>query len=456
MPVSVVILAAGQGKRMHSDLPKVLQRLAGKPLLAHVLDRARELDPAAIHVVYGYGGEAVRAQFASHSGINWCLQAEQLGTGHAVQQAMPDVPDDHDVIVLCGDVPLVPAETLHTLVSMLNDHTLVVLTAALNDPGGYGRIVRGADGGLERVVEERDANEAERAIREINSGLIGAKARELRGWLAKLCNRNEQGEYYLTDIAAMAYADGCKAAALETYDAASVLGINDKIQLAAAERAYQRAKARELMGQGVTLADPERIDVRGELTVGRDVFIDVGVVFEGQVELGDRVHIGPNCVISDTRLGDDCRVHANIVASGLVAGAHCELGPFARFRPSTELADRVKVGNFVEMKNSVVAEGSKANHLSYIGDTTVGSGVNVGAGTITCNYDGAAKHRTTIGDGAFIGSGVMLVAPIEVGAGATIGAGSTVSKEAPPDELTLARSRQTTVPGWQRPKKPAK
>lgn len=456
MSVSVVILAAGQGKRMHSDLPKVLQPLAGRPLLAHVLDRARELTPAAIHVVYGYGGEAVRERFAAEGDIHWCLQAEQLGTGHAVQQAIPDISDDHDVVVLCGDVPLVSAATLSSLRTALATNDLVVLTATLDDPTGYGRIVRSSAGRLERIVEERDAGAAERGIREINSGLIGAKARHLRRWLAKLCNDNEQGEYYLTDIAAMACADGLEVAALKTDDAVSVLGINDKIQLAAAERSYQRALAHELMRQGATLADPERIDIRGELTVGRDVFIDVNAVFEGKVELGDRVHIGPNCVLSDTRLGDGCRVHANIVASGLVAGANCELGPFARFRPTTELAERVKVGNFVEMKNSVIAEGSKVNHLSYVGDATVGTKVNVGAGTITCNYDGAFKHRTTIGDDVFIGSGVMLVAPIDVGSGATIGAGSTLSKEVPPDELTLERGRARTVSGWQRPRKPAK
>ena len=456
MPISVVILAAGQGKRMCSDLPKVLQPLAGKPLLAHVLDRARELEPAAIHIVYGHGAGQVREAFGAHSGIHWCLQAEQLGTGHAVQQAMPNIPDDHDVVVLCGDVPLAPTDILRELAQTLAARELVVLAAQLEDPSGYGRIVRSRSGHVQRIVEEQDASETERRITEINTGLIGAKAKALRRWLGSLGNANTQGEYYLTDIVSLACGEGLEVAALKTEHAASVLGINDKIQLAAAERAYQRGQAENLMRQGVTLADPERIDIRGALRVGRDVFIDVGVVFEGQVELGDGVHIGPNCVLTDTRLGAGCRVHASVIATGVVAGERCELGPFARLRPGAELAARVKVGNFVEIKNSTVAEGSKVNHLSYVGDATVGSGVNVGAGAITCNYDGAGKHRTNIGDGAFIGSGVMLVAPIDVGPGATIGAGSTVSKMAPPNELTLARSRQTTVSGWRRPKKPAK
>lgn len=454
MPLCVVVLAAGQGKRMRSSLPKVLHPIAGRPMLAHVLDRARALSPAAIHVVYGHGGEAVRRAFPDDD-LSWCLQPEQLGTGHAVAQAMPAVPDDHRVLVLCGDVPLITRAALEPLTSD-TDSAFTLLTATLDDPHGYGRVIRGADGSVERIVEEHDATEAERGVTEINTGIMAAEAWRLRAWLAALDNDNAQGEYYLTDTVALARASGVTVSAMQADAAATLLGINDKRQLAAAERMFQGIVADELMQRGATLADPARIDVRGELTVGRDAFIDTNAVFEGRVVLGDGVRVGPGCVIKDATLGEGTIVHAHTVVDGLVTGAGCELGPFARIRPGTVLADRVKVGNFVEIKNSEVAAGSKINHLSYVGDTDVGSGVNVGAGTITCNYDGAAKHRTRIGDGAFIGSGVMLVAPIEVGAGATIGAGSTLTMAAPPDELTLARSRQTTVKGWQRPQKPAK
>ena len=455
MPVSVVILAAGQGKRMNSALPKVLQPLAGRPMLAHVLASARALEPAAIHVVYGYGGDAVKAAFPD-ADVSWVLQKTQLGTGHAVGQALPSIPDDHQVLVLLGDVPLVSKKTLQRLVKDSASSELALLTAVVEDPTGYGRVIRDEHGAVVRIVEEKDASDDERRVNEVNTGLIAFAAGPLRRYLARLDNDNAQGEYYLTDVIGLAAADGTKILGTVIQSSTEVLGINDRAQLAVAERTLQREIAQDLMTRGVTLADPERLDVRGKLTVGRDVFIDVGVVLEGDVALGDRVRIGAYAVLANTRLGDDCLVHPHCVLSEVVAGQSCEIGPFARLRPGVELASKVKIGNFVEVKKSQIADGSKVNHLTYIGDTTIGRDVNVGAGTITCNYDGANKHRTVIGDRAFIGSGVMLVAPVEVGADATIGAGSTVTKNAPPGELTLERSKQTTVPGWQRPKKKPK
>jgi bifunctional UDP-N-acetylglucosamine pyrophosphorylase/glucosamine-1-phosphate N-acetyltransferase len=452
VPVSVVILAAGQGKRMNSALPKVLQPLAGRPMLAHVLASARALDPAAIHVVYGHGGDTVKAAFPD-ADVSWVLQEKQLGTGHAVGKALPSIPDGHQVLVLLGDVPLVSKRTLQRLVKDSAAGELALLTAVVDDPSGYGRVIRDEHGMVSRIVEEKDASDDERRVNEINTGLIAFQAGLLRRYLARLDNDNAQGEYYLTDVIALAAADGTKILGTVIQSTTEVLGINDRVQLALAERTLQREIARDLMTQGVTLADPERLDVRGTLTVGRDVFIDVGAVLEGNVVLGDRVRIGPHAVIADSKLGDDCVVHPHCVLKDVVAGPSCEIGPFARLRPGVELASKVKVGNFVEIKKSQIADGSKVNHLTYIGDTTIGRDVNVGAGTITCNYDGANKHRTVIGDRAFIGSGVMLVAPVEVGADATIGAGSTLTKDAPQGELTLERSKQVTVPGWQRPKK---
>jgi bifunctional UDP-N-acetylglucosamine pyrophosphorylase/glucosamine-1-phosphate N-acetyltransferase len=456
MALSVVILAAGQGKRMRSDLPKVLQPLAGRPLLAHVLDTAAALNPAAIHVVYGHGGEAVREALPD-APCRWVLQAEQLGTGHAVAQALPAIADSDQVLVLCGDVPLVKASTLERLRNAGTGHApiLNVLTVELPDPHGYGRILRDADGTIRRVVEERDAGPAEREIREINTGLMLADARSLRDWLGRIDNANAQHEYYLTDITALAVADGVTVHGVAADDPLEVLGINDKAQLATAERSAQRRYAEQLMREGASLADPDRIDIRGRLRVGRDVFIDVGAVFQGDVTLGDRVRIGPYSLIADASIGHDSCVHAFTVIERSALGAGCEIGPYARLRPGNEFADQVKVGNFVEVKNSRVAPGSKMNHLSYVGDSDVGRGVNIGAGTITCNYDGANKHRTVIRDGAFIGSGVMLVAPVEVGAGATIGAGSTISKQAPAGQLTVARARQISLENWQRPVKHA-
>jgi bifunctional UDP-N-acetylglucosamine pyrophosphorylase/glucosamine-1-phosphate N-acetyltransferase len=456
VPVSVVILAAGQGKRMHSDLPKVLQPLAGRPLLAHVLAAARALEPAAIHVVYGHGGDVVKAAFAGQSDLRWVLQSQQLGTGHAVLQALPSIPDDHQVLVLLGDVPLVTARTLQRLINDSAAGELALLTAVVDDPTGYGRVIRDERAEVSRIVEEKDATDDERRVTEVNTGLMAFAAGPLRRFLSKLDNDNAQGEYYLTDVIARTVAAGTKVQGTVIDSPAEVLGINDRAQLAIAERMLQRRIAQDLMSRGVTFADPERVDVRGALNVGRDVFIDVGAVFEGDVELGDRVRIGPYAVIANSKLGAGTVVHPHTVISDAQAGPDCEIGPFARLRPGADLATHAKVGNFVEVKKSTIGEGSKVNHLSYIGDAEIGRNVNVGAGTITCNYDGANKHKTTIGDRAFIGSGTMLVAPVTIGADATIGAGSTITKDAAPGELTLERSQQTTITGWQRPKKKPK
>jgi bifunctional UDP-N-acetylglucosamine pyrophosphorylase/glucosamine-1-phosphate N-acetyltransferase len=452
MHLSVVILAAGQGKRMKSDLPKVLQPLAGRPLLGHVLDTARSLQAPAVHVVYGHGGERVPEAFPD-AGVHWVLQAKQHGTGHAVAQAMPGIPDDHLVLVLYGDVPLVQLETLERLTADAGEQSIAILSVMLADPTGYGRIVRDGAGNVVRIVEHKDANKKERAIHECNTGLLCAPAGRLRAWLAQLGNDNAQGEYYLTDVIVAAVKSGMKVRAVIASTATEVMGVNDKIQLAEVEAAYRRQRATALMLEGATIVDPARFDARGPVTVGRDVMIDVNVVFEGHVMLGDRVHIGPNVVIRDTEVGDDTVIFANCVIDRAVIGRKCNIGPFARFRPSSDLADEVHIGNFVEVKNSIVGHGSKANHLTYLGDTTVGQKVNVGAGTVTCNYDGANKWRTEIGDGAFIGSGAMLVAPVRIGAGATIGAGSTITRDTPEGTLTLERSQQVTVPGWERPTK---
>jgi len=451
LPLSVVILAAGQGKRMRSALPKVLQPLAGRPLLAHVLDTAASLGPAAVHVVHGHGGAAVRETFADR-GLGWWEQAEQLGTGHALAQALPGVPDGHDVIVLYGDVPLVRPESLTALIGAAAGG-LALLTARVADPTGYGRIVRDASGRVLGIVEQREASPAQAAIDEVNTGILVAPAAKLRDWIERIGNDNSQGEYYLTDAVGLAVADGVPVTAVTLADASEALGINDKRELAAAERRVQRATAAALMQAGVTLADPERLDVRGRVTAGSDVYVDVGVVLLGEVVLGDGCRIGPYAVIADSRLGPGTVVHSHSVLDGATTAAGCQIGPFARLRPGTVLGEAVKIGNFVETKKAGIADRSKVNHLSYVGDATIGADVNVGAGTITCNYDGVNKHHTTIGDGAFIGSGVNLVAPVEVGAHSTIGAGSTVTSDAPAGQLTLARSRQTQVPGWKRPTK---
>ena len=454
--LSVVILAAGQGRRMHSDLPKVLQPLAGRPLLAHVIDTAIELDAAAIHVVHGHGGEQVQAAFAGDARLRWAHQAEQLGTGHALMQAMPAIPDDHVVLVLYGDVPLVRARSVDQLVALARAGALALLTATLPDPTGYGRIVRDGAAKVAGIVEEKDATPAQRAIREINTGLLAAPAKLLRGWLGQLGRSNAQGEYYLTDVAALAVRDKLSVETVHVADAGEIYGVNDKLQLAEAEAIHRRRHAEALMRGGVTLADPARVDVRGRLTCGRDVSIDVNVVFEGEVTLGDRVRIGPNSYIRDCEIGADTEVFACSFVEDARIGRGCRIGPFARLRPEVVMDDEARVGNFVEVKKSHIGAGSKVNHLSYVGDARIGAKVNVGAGTITCNYDGAAKHLTVIEDGAFIGSGTELVAPVTIGAGAYIGSGSTITADAPPGQLTLARARQTTVSGWKPPRKPGK
>jgi bifunctional UDP-N-acetylglucosamine pyrophosphorylase/glucosamine-1-phosphate N-acetyltransferase len=452
MPLSVVILAAGQGKRMKSDLPKVLQPLAGRPLLGHVVDCARALGADAVHVVYGHGGDAVKAAFAGVP-LVWALQAEQHGTGHALMQALPAIPDDHQVLVLYGDVPLVRAATLGALLEAGAGGALALLSVMLDDPTGYGRVLRDNAGSIYRIVEQKDATRKELAVREANTGVLAAPAAALRRWLAGLRNDNAQGEYYLTDVVGLAVKDGARVTAVVAPTVAEVLGVNDKAQLAALEGEHRRIRALELMLAGVTVLDPARLDVRGSVVHGRDVVLDVNVVLEGRVVLGDRARIGAGVVLRDASVGPDTVVHPYSVLDGAEIGAGCVVGPFARLRPGTRLAAKAHVGNFVELKNTTLGAGSKANHLSYLGDSTVGAAVNVGAGTITCNYDGVNKWPTVIEDGAFIGSGAMLVAPVTVGAGATVGAGSTVTRPAPPGTLTVERAEQRAVPGWARPKR---
>jgi bifunctional UDP-N-acetylglucosamine pyrophosphorylase/glucosamine-1-phosphate N-acetyltransferase len=450
--LSIVILAAGLGKRMKSALPKVLQPLAGRPLLKHVIDTARSLEPAAIHVVYGHGGDQVREALKDEP-VSWVLQAERLGTGHAVMQAMPGVPNDHLVLVLYGDVPLISRSILSELLSLAGSLQTGLLTVELEDPTGYGRIVRGKRGRVQKIVEQKDASKKELKIRECNTGVLAAPARLLKKWLKSLRNDNSQGEYYLTDVIAMAVKEKVAVNPLVARNVIEVLGVNDKSQLADLESALRRQAARDLMLAGVTVVDPARLDVRGSVTHGTDVFIDVNVVLEGNVKLGDRVRIGPNCVVRDSEIGDDTEVFPNCVVDSAVIGKSCNIGPFARFRPTSTLGNGVHIGNFVEVKNATMGESSKANHLSYVGDAQVGSRVNIGAGTIIANYDGANKHRTTIADDVHTGSNSVLVAPITVGAGATIAAGSTVAREVPAGKLTIARARQTTIEEWQRPTK---
>ena len=453
--LAVVILAAGEGKRMKSRLPKVLQPLAGRPLLAHVLDTAGALSPASIHIVYGHGGEQVRAAFPG-AALSWVRQAEQLGTGHALQQAVPQIPDADTVLVLYGDVPLLRAETLERLTAIAAGGGLALLTMEPQDPVGYGRIVRDPAGAVARIVEEKDAAAEELRIGECNTGVLAAPAGQLKAWLASLRNDNAQREYYLTDVIGLAVRSAVTVTPVRLADPIEALGVNDKEQLAQLEAVCRRNAARKLMRAGVTILDPARLDVRGEVTHGQDVLIDVNVVLEGRVSLGDRVRIGPGCVIRDSRIGDDTELFAHCVLDGATIGAGARIGPFSRIRPTTELADGVHIGNFVEVKNSRLGAESKANHLSYVGDAEVGAHVNIGAGTIIANYDGANKHRTRIGDEAHTGSNSVLVAPITVGEGATIAAGSTVTREVPAGKLTIARARQTTIEGWRRPVKPKK
>ena len=458
-PLHVIILAAGEGKRMKSALPKVLQPIAGRPMLGHVIDAARALAPAGVHVVYGHGGEQVQAAFADQpdpgSGpgrrLHWAHQAQQLGTGHAVTQAMPDIPDGARVLVLYGDVPLTRSETLQRLLDAPG--RLAVLVAEPTDPTGYGRIVRDLEGRVAAIVEHKDADDEQRRIRTINTGIIAADGSALKGWLARLSNNNAQGEYYLTDVFAMAAEEFTPAEMVLVGEPIEAEGANDPWQLSQLERAYQLRAARALCTQGARLIDPARFDQHGTVKVGRDVQIDVDVVLEGEVELGDGVVVGPFSRLKDVKLGAGTQVRAHCDLEGVVSEGAALIGPYARLRPGTQLADGVHVGNFVETKNARIGVGSKANHLTYLGDTVIGSGTNIGAGTITCNYDGVNKFTTTIGDRVFVGSNSSLVAPVTLADGATIGAGSVISKNAPADQLTVARARQVTIEGWQRPTK---
>ncbi len=451
--MNVVILAAGQGKRMHSDLPKVLHPLAGRPLLAHVLDTARSLGPSCVCVVYGHGGERVRETIGD-DGIAWVRQEPQLGTGHALQQALPALGPDAQTLVLYGDVPLTRAETLRALGTAAGDG-VALLTVTLDDPTGYGRIVR-EGGAVKRIVEEKDATAAERALREVNTGIMVLPTRNLARWLNGLRDDNAQREYYLTDVIAAAAGERVPVRAVQPASAWETLGVNSKAQLAELERVYRQDVAGRLLAAGVTLADPARIDVRGKLECGRDVAIDVNCVFEGDVVLGDRVSLGANCVLRNVRIDAGTRVEPFCHLEEADIGRNCRIGPYARLRPGAQLAEDVHIGNFVEVKASTIGAGSKANHLAYIGDSEVGRNVNVGAGTITCNYDGANKHRTVIEDDVFIGSDTQLVAPVRVGRGATLGAGTTLTEDAPPGELTISRARQMTIPNWKRPVKTKK
>ena len=452
MPLSVVILAAGQGKRMHSDLPKVLQPLGGYTLLEHVVRSAAALEAHAIYVVYGHGAEDVLAA-QGHLGVQWVLQEQQLGTGHAVMQALPKISDTDLLLVLYGDVPLVRPATLKQLTDAAAKGELAVLTAKVPDPKGYGRILRDKAGRVTRIVEDKDASAAERWVDEVNTGLMACSADRMRRWLKNVGNQNAQGEYYLTDIIAMAVAEGVKVEGVLAEDHNETRGINDKQQLAAAEKALRKRTANDLMFTGLTLRDPRRFDLRGELGFGRDTVVDVNCVFEGKVKLGSRVKIGPNCLIRDCVIGDDTEILSHSVLDGAKVGARVRIGPYARIRPETELADEVHIGNFVEVKKSRFGKNSKANHLAYVGDAEVGQRVNIGAGVITCNYDGTAKHKTVIEDDVFVGSDSTLVAPVTIGKGAYVAAGSTISKNAPAGELTIARARQETKTGWQRPNK---
>lgn len=452
-PLNIVILAAGKGTRMYSDKPKVLHQLAGKALLQHVLDCAVQLKPQQICVVYGHGGEAV-PQAMQHYRAQFVLQQPQLGTGHAVQQAMPQLADDSQTMVLFGDVPLIQHTTLHQIQQAGNG--LVLLTVHLDNPTGYGRIVRDAEGDVQSIVEEKDATPEQREITEVNTGILLAPTKQLRDWLAKLRNSNVQGEYYLTDIVSMAVQQGLPVHTAQPGHEWEIHGINSKAQLAVLERTWQQVEASRLLTKGVMLADPARIDVRGSLNCGRDVEIDVGCIFEGTVNLGDQVRVGAYSIIRNTSIATGTQIAPYSHIDSSEVGANCYIGPYARLRPGSKLHDDAHIGNFVEIKNSEIGQSSKANHLSYIGDSTVGKRVNIGAGTITCNYDGANKFRTIIEDDAFIGSDTQLVAPVTVGKGATIGAGSTITKNTPEGELTLSRSKQLTINGWKRPVKQAK
>lgn len=452
MGLSIVILAAGQGTRMKSSLPKVLHKLAGRSLLQHVYDTACMLEARDIYIVYGYGGDQVR-EHSSDMFVNWIEQKEQLGTGHAVQQAISDIPDDDNVLILYGDVPLITAHTLKELIISGTDTGFGLLTAEMDDPAGYGRIIRDDNGRVVRITEQKDASETELKIKEINTGMLLAMSSLLKKWLASLKNDNAQEEYYLTDIIEHAVEDGIEVVSCQPGSIVEVSGINSRLQLAEMERYYQLVQAHHVMRQGVTLADPGRFDLRGSLETGQDVEIDVNVILEGEVKLGNRVKIGANTIIRDSHIMDEVQILPNCVIEESIVGQGSRIGPFARIRPDSSLESNVHVGNFVEIKRSIVSRGSKINHLSYIGDSEIGTNVNIGAGTITCNYDGANKYKTIIGDNVFVGSDCQLVAPVKIGAEATIAAGTTVTENVEPADLVLSRVKQVSVQGWKRPKK---
>lgn len=452
--LNIVILAAGKGTRMYSNTPKVLHKLAGQPLLQHVINAAKQLKADKIIVVYGFGGDAVPQAF-THEQITWVEQKEQLGTGHAMLQAAPYLDGDANTLILLGDVPLVSIENCQQLIS--KTQALGLLTVNKANPTGYGRIVRDASGVVQAIVEHKDASESQRQINEVNTGMMAVNNGHLKQWLSQLNNQNAQGEYYLTDIVAMAVKQGLTVASEITNDEASVEGVNSKPDLAALERVYQKRNADKLLLAGVTLADPARIDVRGTLTVGKDVEIDVGCVFEGEVYLGDGVKMGPYCVLKNTSIEAGANIAAFTHAESAQIGPHSKIGPYARLRPGADLSEQVHIGNFVEVKNVTIGKGSKVNHLSYVGDAKIGANVNIGAGTITCNYDGANKYQTIIEDDVFVGSDTQLVAPVTLGKGATIAAGSTITKDAPADQLTFCRAKdQKSIPNWKRPVKKSK
>lgn len=457
MTLQIIILAAGRGKRMYSSTPKVLHKIAGKPMLVRVVETAQQLNPEAVYVVYGHGGEQIKAALPDLP-VNWVLQKDQLGTGHAVMQALPHIPLDSQVLILSADVPLIEAKTLQNLIDKhhaapAQANSLSLLLAKLDNPTGLGRIVRNAQGDISAIVEEKDATAEQKQIQEIYSGICCVQAADLARWLPQLGCNNAQGEYYLTEIIAMAVNEQQVITSLQTPNLMEIQGVNDRLQLQQLERIWQQRLAKQLMLSGVSLADANRFDVRGELHCGQDVFIDVNNVFSGKVVLGNGCSIGPNCILHNVTLGANCEILANSVLEDCHIGESCHIGPFARLRPGTQLANDCKIGNFVETKKAVFGEGSKASHLSYLGDVTLGKEVNIGAGTITCNYDGANKHQTIIEDGVFVGSDTQLVAPVTVGANATIGAGSTIRKNVPANELTLTESKQKTITGWKRPVK---
>lgn len=451
MSLSVIILAAGKGTRMKSSLPKVLHKIAGKPMVEHIIDTAKELDCQSLNLVYGHGADLLKTALDHHQ-VNWCLQAEQLGTGHAVQQAVEHIKDDEDVMILVGDAPLISADTLRRLVDAKASADLALLTVHLDDPTGMGRIVRDGDN-IKAIVEHKDASDAQREIKEINTGMMLMAGSDLKRWLGALSNDNAQGEYYLTDVIEMAANEGLTIRAAHPVWEREVEGVNNRVQLSSLECAYQLRNAEALMMEGVSLADPHRIDVRGSLTVGQDVTIDINAVFEGNVTIGNKVSIGPNCVLKNCTIGDGSVIEAFSLIEDATVANSCTIGPYARLRPGADLHNGAKVGNFCEVKKSVIGEGSKVNHLTYIGDAEIGKGVNVGAGTITCNYDGVNKFKTIISDGVFVGSNSSLVAPVSIGTNATVGAGSVVTKDVNSEELAIARGKQRSIAGWERPKK---